>query len=165
MFRRIPWIGCGLAALLITSGLAGENDHPWIRGIYTGESPRPVSTTEPEAWQQATALADNTASAFVLVGSGWSMQPLYAPGTILVLQQLPYAELKRGQTALYRTKLQKVVAHVLVAKARDGWRAQGLNNAIHDMEPVVADNFVGVVVAAFKPVTAPARPLRLTLLR
>lgn len=92
------------------------------------------------------------------------MQPLYAPGTILVLQQLPFAELKRGQTALYRTKQKKIVAHVLVTKARDGWRVQGLNNPIHDMEPVVAENFVGVVVAAFNPV-APARSLQLAMIR
>ena len=153
-----------MAALLITNAFAREADNPWIRGIYTGQSPRPVTAAESDAWQQASALADKTPDAFVLVGLGRSMQPLYAPGTILVLQQLPYAELKRGQTALYRTKQQTVVAHVLVAKARDGWRVQGLNNAIHDMEPLVAENFVGVVVAAFKPV-APGRSKQVAMLR
>jgi len=153
-----------MAALLFTSATAQEAEQPWIRGIYTGQSPRPVKAAEAEAWQQANILAENTPDAFVLVGLGRSMQPLYAPGTILVLQHLPYAELKRGQTALYRTKQQNVVAHVLVAKARDGWRVQGLNNAIHDMEPVVAENLVGVVVAAFKPV-APARSMQVAMLR
>ena len=153
-----------MAALLFTSAIAQEAKQPWIRGIYTGQSPRPVPAAEAEAWQQASILAENTPAAFVLVGLGRSMQPLYAPGTILVLQQLPYAELKRGQTALYRTKQQNIVAHVLVAKARDGWRVQGLNNAIHDMEPVVAENLVGVVVAAFKPVT-PARSMQVAMLR
>lgn len=164
MVRRISWIGCSMAALLMSSAVARETDHAWIRGIYTGQSPRPVTAAEAEAWQQASTLADNTPDAFVLVGLGRSMQPLYAPGTILVLQQLPYAELKRGQTALYRTKQQTIVAHVLVAKARDGWRVQGLNNAIHDMEPLVAENFVGVVVAAFKPVD-PRRSLQVAMLR
>lgn len=164
MLRRLSWFGCSMAALLFTSAIAQETEHPWIRGIYTGQSPRPVTAAESDAWQQASALADKTPDAFVLVGLGRSMQPLYAPGTILVLQQLPYAELKRGQTALYRTKQQTVVAHVLVAKARDGWRVQGLNNAIHDMEPLVAENFVGVVVAAFKPV-APGRSMQVAMLR
>ena len=162
MFRSISWLACSMAALLITNAFAREADSPWIRGIYTGQSPRPV--TAAEAWQQASTLAENTPAAFVLVGLGRSMQPLYAPGTILVLQQLPFAELKRGQTALYRTKQKKIVAHVLVTKARDGWRVQGLNNPIHDMEPVVAENFVGVVVAAFNPV-APARSLQLAMIR
>lgn len=144
---------CLLFASLIGIGVAaGEPDHPWIRGVYTGESPRPVVTTETEAWQKATSLAKNIDRAFVLVGSGESMQPLYSPGIILVLRQLAYPELKRGQTVLYRSKDNRIVAHILVAKARDGWRVQGLNNRIHDMEPVKADNLVGVVVAAFNPV-------------
>ena len=164
MFRRISWYGCSMAVLLMTSAIARETDHDWIRGIYTGQSPRPVTAAEPQAWRQASEMAENTPDAFVLVGLGSSMQPLYAPGTILVLQQLPYAELKRGQTALYRTKQETVVAHVLVAKARDGWRVQGLNNHNHDMEPVVAENFVGVVVAAFKPMT-PARSTQVAMLR
>lgn len=147
--RIVQWIG--LVSLLALGAAAREIDDCWIRGVYTGESPRPVQVGEPEAWQRAAEIADNTPGAFVLVGSGRSMQPLYQPGTILVLRQLPFSELKRGQTALYRNKDRKVVAHVLVARARDGWRVQGLNNRIHDMEPVKPDNLVGVVVAAFKP--------------
>jgi len=153
-----------MAVLLITSAFARETDSPWIRGIYTGQSPRPVTATETQAWQQASTLMENTPDAFVLVGLGRSMQPLYAPGTILVLQHLPYAQLKRGQTVLYRNKEQRIVAHVLVAKARDGWRVQGLNNEIHDMEPVVVENFVGVVVAAFKPV-GEDRSMQVAMLR
>jgi len=79
------------------------------------------------------------------------MQPLYNPGTILVLRHLPYGELKRGQTVLYRNQANKVIAHILVTKARDGWRTQGLSNASHDMEPVRDDNLVGIVIAAYSP--------------
>ena len=141
-----------LGAAITTASFARETDEPWIRGVFTGESPRPVVASEPEAWQHASQIADHTPGAFVLVGSGQSMQPLYTPGTILVLRQLPFDELRRGQTVLYRSKAQKIVAHVLVAKARDGWRVRGLNNRIHDMEPVRSDNLVGIVVAAFKPI-------------
>ncbi len=154
MFRRAPWF---LSGLLLWSGLIGsarETDDPWIRGVFTGRSPRPVAAPDTEAWQRAGALVEQLPGVFVLVGSGESMQPLYAPGTILVMQQCAYDKLLRGQTALYRSKQHKVVAHLLVAKARDGWRAQGLNNHIHDMEPVCADNLVGVVIAAFQPVTS-----------
>jgi signal peptidase I len=151
MFRRAPWIFSGL---LLFSGLVGaarEADHTWIRGVFTGRSPRPVAATETEAWKQASEVAHKAAGAFVLVGTGKSMQPLYAPGTILVMQQSAYNKLQPGQTALYRNKAGKVVAHVLVTKARDGWRATGLNNPTHDMEPVRGDNLVGVVIAAFSP--------------
>lgn len=86
------------------------------------------------------------------------MQPLYEPDTILVLQHLPFNELRRGQTALYRNREGRVIAHVLISRTRDGWRARGLNNHLHDMEPVLSENLVGVVIAAFKPM-AGSRPV------
>ena len=164
MFRRRLTAWGGMLMFSAVIGLAGETSGAWIHGIYTGDSPRPVVTAETEAWQQASALAENTFTAFVLVGSGRSMHPLYGPGTILVMRKPPYGELKRGQTVLYRTKEQKVVAHLLVAKVRDGWRVQGLNNSTHDMEPLSPDNFVGVVIAAFQPTTT-GRPVQLVTLR
>lgn len=157
MVNRAAWrIGAILVLGFITVSQArpaeeGAGDL-WIHGIYTGKSPRPVVVEETEAWKQASRLAESKAGAFVLVGGGKSMQPLYAPGTILVMQQCPYEKLERGQTALYRNQAGKVVAHVLITKARDGWRVAGLNNRIHDMEPVLAENLVGVVIAAFRPV-------------
>ena len=162
MFRRAEWLLCGCLILCGSAGSARETDDPWIRGVFTGRSPRPVVAKETEAWQKAGELAEQTPAAFVLVGSGESMQPLYAPDTILVMQQCAYEKLQPGQTALYRNKAGKVVAHVLVTKARDGWRATGLNNRMHDMEPVVVKNFVGVVIAAFLPLReAAAAPVAL----
>jgi len=128
-----------------------QSDAAWISGIFTGRSPLPESVTKSDAPRRAQAVATTRPGTFVLVGGGESMRPLYTDGTILVCRQLPYAELARGMTALYRNKENRVVAHVLVAKARDGWRVAGLNNRLHDMEPVVAGNLVGVVFAAFTP--------------
>lgn len=156
MVRRIPlpagWVILIFCASAILQG--GETDSVWVRGIFTGKSPRPMQIQETEAWQRASQIAVNTPGAFVLVGGGESMLPLYAPGTILVMQQCAYEKLERGQTALYRNQAGKVVAHVLITKARDGWRVAGLNNRIHDMEPVLAQNLVGVVIAAFQPLSA-----------
>lgn len=136
----------------------GELEQAWVRGIFTGKSPRPVTVSEREAWQRANEIALHTPGAFVLVGAGESMLPLYTPGTILVMQRWSYGLLQRGQTAIYRNHDGKVVAHVLVAKARDGWRVAGLNNRVHDMEPVLPRNLVGVVIAAFHPVAAGPLP-------
>jgi hypothetical protein len=162
-WRRLTASG-GMLLLSTTLSMAGAIPGVWMHGVYIGESPESVVTAETDAWQRATTMAENTPAAFVLVGSGLSMHPLYSPGTILVLQKPAYGELKRGQTVLYRNNRQRVVAHLLVAKARDGWRVQGLNNSIHDMEPVSPDNFVGVVIAAFRPV-AIGRPMQLASLR
>jgi hypothetical protein len=156
------WLPTLLLAAFFGAGLAGatgEADNPWIHGVFTGKSPRTVVLPEAEAWQHASNLADHTYRAFVLIGEGQSMQPLYAPGTILVMEQLPFAKLERGQTVLYRNQSGKVVAHVLVAKARDGWRIAGLNNQSYDLEPVQAANLVGVVIAAYQPLSS-GRSLR-----
>lgn len=157
MFRQVS---CVLAGLVLSAGFVGaaqETDDPWIRGVFTGKSPRAVTLAETDAWQRASTVAEHAPDSFVLVGSGRSMQPLYTPGTILVLQQFPYELLERGQTVLYRNAARKIVAHVLVAKVRDGWRVAGLNNRDHDMEPVSAANLVGVVIAAFQPLPGPPR--------
>lgn len=164
MFRCRLTAWGGMLMLSTTVSMAGETNGAWIHGVYTSGSPQLVVTAEADAWQRATTMAENTPAAFVLVGSGLSMHPLYSPGTILVLQKPAYSELKRGQTVLYRTKQQKVVAHLLVAKVRDGWRVQGLNNNTHDMEPVCPDNYVGVVIAAFRP-DATERPMKLVTIR
>jgi hypothetical protein len=161
MFRRTPWC---LVGLLFVGTMAGakEIDNAWIRGVFTGKSPRVVALAESAAWQHASTLAEHAPDSFVLIGSGQSMQPLYAPGTILVLQRFPFELLERGQTVLYRNHARHIVAHVLVGRTRDGWRVAGLNNPSHDMEPVSAENLVGVVIAAFQPV--PAARVRLAAL-
>lgn len=152
MLRRLLQY-LSLFSLVSGVAVAREAEEHWIRGVYTGESPRPMQVSEPEARVRAATVARQNPGTFVILGTGESMEPLYSPGTFLVLRPVPYRDLKRGQTVLYRSQDRKIVAHVLVAKARDGWRVQGLNNRIHDMEPVKADNLVGVVVAAFKPVS------------
>lgn len=165
MFRCSPVVWSSLALLIATTTtLSATEQDSWIRGVYTGPSPRPLVAAEEDAWQRASEIAESIPGGFVLVGSGRSMQPLYEPDTILVLQHLPFHELRRGQTALYRTRTGKVIAHVLVSKTRDGWRARGLNNRLHDMEPVLSENLVGVIVAAFKPVPA-SRPVSFAALR
>lgn len=164
MFRRRLTAWGGMLMFAATVSLARETNGDWVHGVFTGGSPQLVVTAEADAWQRATTMAENTPDAFVLVGSGSSMHPLYNPGTILVLRKQAYSELKRGQTVLYRSKQQKFVAHLLVAKVRDGWRVQGLNNMTHDMEAVSPDNFVGVVIAAFQP-DAVERPMQLVTIR
>jgi hypothetical protein len=123
---------------------AAESDQAWIRGVFTGHSPRPVRAADADV---ATIAAEG--GDVVVVGRGRSMQPLYPAGTRLVLRRTPFAALRSGQTVVYRNRTGWPVAHVLVAHTRDGWRARGLNNRHHDFEPVREENLLGVVVAAF----------------
>jgi signal peptidase I len=138
-------------AIAATLPAIAEPAPNWISGVYAGKSPRAIALPATAAWQRARALSTAEPRAFVVVGTGQSMQPLYPPGTLLVLRAVSFSELQAGQTAVYRNQSHHAIAHVLVAKTRDGWRVAGLNNPMHDMEPVVAGNLVGVVIAAYQP--------------
>lgn len=148
-----------LAAGSLGAKEARESD-PWIHGIFTGHSPRPVEVDSTGAWDRATREARSVGNALVLVGTGRSMQPLYPSGTVLVLRPVSYDQLRPGQTAVYRNREARAVAHVLVTRTRDGWRARGLNNRRHDLEPVKPDNLLGVVVAAYQPTRIAATRVR-----
>ena len=146
----------GIFALILLSltssyGFAADSSPKpvkWMRGIYIAESPVPTTVSAETILTSAQIVAQSV-NGLVLRGSGESMQPLYAPGTVLVVAPVPYESLKRGQTVLYRRASAEPVAHVLIAKTGRGWRAAGLNNRLHDPIGVTAQNLFGVVVAAF----------------
>lgn len=121
----------------------------YIAGCYVVGSPTPELSTPSEAKQRSRALAVSLPGAFVLKGQGRSMQPLYGDNTVLVVQPKPFAQLERGMSVVFRTKDNRSITHVLVAKSKDGWRTMGLNNARHDGTPVTQENLQGVVVAAY----------------
>lgn len=138
---------------LVSTVQAGRRDADWIRGVYTKGSPAPHILPSSLTLSEARAVAARTEGAMVITGRGNSMAPLYPDGTVLVVARRAFTELSRGMTVVYRNRANRSVAHVLVARANDGWRVTGLNNRNHDGEGVDATNLVGVVVAAFQPVS------------
>ena len=142
------------------AGTKTDNGRKWIRGLYVAESPAPEFLPRSVAFSAARQRASAEAGAFVLTGTGRSMEPLYASGTIMVVARKKFEELRRGQTILYRNRANVTVAHVLVAKCADGWRVAGLNNRVHDNDGVRPENLLGVVVAAITPVVEQSVALR-----
>lgn len=139
------WI-LGVSALCLVGPAEATDAKSWNRGVFTGHSPRPQAVAAaPDGAGPAAEFRDG----FAVLGRGRSMHPLYPTGTLLVLRPVRYDELRRGQTVVYRSRAGRPVAHVLVTRTRDGWRARGLNNRRHDFEPVHAGNLLGVVVAAY----------------
>lgn len=128
-----------------------SNTPAWNRGIYIEPSPVPVLLSVATTHDTARHLARRQAEGRVLRGAGESTSPLYKPGTLMVIHPVRYEEPQRGQAVVYRNQARQLVAHVLVAKTRDGWRVTGLNNARPDRGGVRGDNLVGVVVAAIQP--------------
>ncbi len=91
--RRIPTLRI-IGALLLAGSLTtatvafDETRDPWIRGIFTGNSPRAVITTDAEAWAGVSKIVSDVPDTFALIGTGQSMNPLYPAGTILVLREV-----------------------------------------------------------------------------
>lgn len=148
---RFRLLALGFLFLASVAVAFDETRDPWIRGVFTGNSPRAVACTESDAWRDAIDVVSRNPDSFILVGTGRSMLPLYPAGTLLVIRETDYSDLRSGQTVIYRNERQNAVGHVLVAKARDGWRARGLNNITHDREPVTESKLIGVVIAAYAP--------------
>jgi hypothetical protein len=137
------------AALVSTSVSAKPRGDDYIAGCYVTGSPTPQLSSISEARFLARKVAVSLPGAFVVKGQGRSMQPLYCDNTLLVVQPKPFTQLERGMSVVFRTKDNRSVTHVLVAKSKDGWRTIGLNNRRHDATPVTAQNLQGVVVAAY----------------
>ena len=131
----------------------------WIKGIYVAESPTPQPIPSPLLWAQAESRA-KALRGTTLRGSGNSMLPLYQPGTVLVIAPVPFDELKRGQTVVYFKERNQPVAHILIAKCKDGWRVTGLNNQGHDAIGVTAENLFGVVAEAYQPIATTSVVMR-----
>jgi len=152
------FIGCGIFSPSAQAAKARTADY--IAGHYVAGSPMPELRTPSEAATLARECVRCTPGAFLLRGQGRSMQPLYASGTLLVVQPQPYETLERGMTVVFTNDENRSVTHVLVAKTGNGWRTTGLNNRRADYIPVNASNIKGVVIAAFTPVSGSSVAVR-----
>jgi hypothetical protein len=122
----------------------------YIAGHYVEGSPHPELRSPGEAAALARNIAAANPGAFVIRGQGESMQPLYPSGTLLVVLPLPYEQLRRGMTVMFRQDgTNRAIAHVLVAKTSNGWRTAGLKNRRDDYVSVNPGNIAGAVIAAF----------------
>lgn len=97
-------------------------------------------------------LAEQTAQdngGTALWGIGHSMEPLYAPGTAVVVKQIAYDDIKKGMTLVYRKANGGLVAHSVIDEDSRGYVVQGVNNDEADAVSVNEKNIVGVIVAAY----------------
>ena len=89
---------------------------------------------------------------FVLLGAGKSMEPLYAGGTAIVVGEQYFRTLRAGRVVVFRNHQDRYVARLLVEKMAKAWITTGLKNGAEDEEWMAADNFVGLVRAAYASV-------------
>ncbi len=121
--------------------------------LLAREAPVPRWVPRGKQFAMAEAHAEQHANSFVLFGSGRSMEPMYPSNTAVVVHECSFRTLKTGMPVVYRNRRGFYVAHMLVDDLPGGWLAIGVNNTEPDDDLVTADNFVGVITAAFAPAT------------
>jgi len=92
------------------------------------------------------SMGEGRASA---AGSGGSMQPVFGDNTMIVISKIAFEELKPGMTVAYMNHRGHQVVHQIIEKEASGWRVQGLNNEVEDLDHVTRDNLLGVIYASF----------------
>lgn len=112
----------------------------------------PQSTASSRDVHQATHTVHNTGDDRILVRvTGDSMLPKFGDGTLVVVEETPFGELKEGMTVVYRASNGDFVVHNLVRQSGGGWIARGINNPSFDKELVTGRNYIGVVYGTFFP--------------
>jgi hypothetical protein len=102
-----------------------------------------------EGWHRAEAYASAHPGCEVFVGRGDSMLPLYRDRTVLVVRTVAMKDLRPGMTVVFTGDRGFLVAHTLLDRTLDGWRAIGAGNREPDQTRVRRTNLVGVVVKAY----------------
>ena len=118
---------------------------------YVALSPVAVLLPPDQVRPAAQYYANLRPGAFVLTGEGNGMMPLYAAGTVIVIEPVPFDTLRAGMTVLFHSQYDGRVAHYLVRQAPGGWITVGVNQSRNDDKPMTSDNYIGQVVMAFTP--------------
>jgi hypothetical protein len=118
-------------------------------GAPPPDQPVPTANVQKiQAWKDAEMLAARDPGRTALVGGGTSMNPVYGDNTMLVAVPIDFKDLQAGMYVVYLNRDNRRVAHRLVAKESNGWRAQGLNNPKEDNDLVTPENLIGVIYAS-----------------
>jgi signal peptidase I len=131
--------------------------------VHAAENPQTAVTLE-TALADAHRLAAAKPGLAVVRVEGQSMLPFFGNGAVLVLRQMPAAQLRPGMLVVYTNSVGENVAHRIVAADGAGWIVQGYNNDQADSTRVTDANLHGVVYATFHPESpSPAAATRDTL--
>jgi hypothetical protein len=141
LFSLVFWAVLGWLILTKCTGCASV---PSAAGMPTPQD------TNGHAVKFARDYAEQRPGSEILFGKGVSMQPFLTSGMAVVVAPAPYSTLRRGDPVVYRRKNGLLVCHVITGWCLRGYIVQGLNNEKWDAECVTPQNYIGVLVAAFK---------------
>ena len=123
--------------------------------LVTGcSSPSPSSAPRSNVSREhALSLARMTANTvggqvFTVAPTG-SMKPTLDESSVVTVEQVPFAELRKGDIVIYRSGNGSPIIHRLFEQHGSRWLVLGDNNGTVDREAVTEHNLVGRVCAIF----------------
>ncbi|MBI2512430.1 MAG: signal peptidase I [Opitutae bacterium] len=137
-----------LAVVALTLSASAGIKSPRLLTKIAQNTPAPVIVDKGSEMKLAEKSAKENGGT-ALWGIGHSMEPLYAPGTAVVVKEIGYDDIKKGMTLVYRKANGGLVAHSVIDEDRRGYVVQGVNNDEPDAVSVNEKNIVGVIVAAY----------------
>ncbi len=137
-----------LAAVAISVSANAGIKSPRLLAKIAQLTPAPVIVEKGSEMQLAEQQAAKVGGQ-ALWGIGSSMEPLYAPGTAVVVTPMNYDDIKKGMTVVYRKANGRYVAHSVIGEDGKGYIVQGVNNDEPDEISVNEKNMVGVITAAY----------------
>lgn len=84
-------------------------------------------------------------SGTVLPVYGWSMYPSIPPWSDLVIEPMPYEDLRLGDVIVYQSSFGTLICHRIVAISSQGLQVKGDNNQLPDKELVMEHMYAGRV--------------------
>lgn len=142
----------GLSSVLLTGCAADNNSSRRTASSTPPGTDKLVPSTNVsrvQAWKDAELVASMGEGRASAAGSGGSMQPVFGDNTMIVISKIAFEELKPGMTVAYVNRRGHQVVHQIIEKEASGWRVQGLNNEIEDLDHVTRENLLGVIYASF----------------
>jgi signal peptidase I len=110
----------------------------------------PRSTvTRAKALNLAKQVAESIDGRVYAVAPSGSMLPTLDEGSIVTVEKVTLAELKRGDIVIYRNSSGMVVIHRLYERHENRWFVLGDNNPSIDRDTVSSQNLIGRVCAIF----------------
>lgn len=146
-------LGSSPACFSLVAGLAAIDIWPsGCRSSFVALSPVAVVVPADRVWSAAQYYASLRPNAIVVKGDGDGMQPLYASGTVLVVEADDYRTLREGMSVMFRDPRGIRLVHFLLRRKQDGWATLGLNQGDQeDSGTLNRDNYLGTVIMAFSP--------------
>jgi len=153
--RSVAWGRLWLGAPILWGAVACISERPQGDLPAIGRYSPPLTHIVHNPWTYAEKVSKLVPNSDIFIGHGNSMLPLYPSGSVLVIQRIKWENLRPGMSVLCSPQPGNPFSlrlH-LITSIKDGEiKTQGLNNEGADLVLARPENYLGVVVAAYKQI-------------